>query len=261
MAKSPLRTERIEILERKTREIGWFPEVQVQFSYWHGGRLLKEGSTFCWPNESVLKDVQEEGERVCSHYGIGPDSSLELIAFRCDREVVKVQSSAHDKHWQYPESDRGLPRSKLISCSRIWSSKTGNAPALASWNSRKVAFTKLVPIAGESKEAQDLTGHFNIGLKPIDQVALSQGLAIGSGAFHGLEFHNICSDSADYPGRFAKMSGSITIATDPRVAFNCDEAVLELVRGGVEVEAWPNGSSVHWDSTRLHLERTSWALG
>ncbi|WP_432263108.1 hypothetical protein [Cupriavidus sp. TMH.W2] len=260
MAETPARTETVEFLERRTREIGWFPEVEVKFSYWHGGRRLMDGSTFCWPNDSVLQDAREEGERLCRAYGIDQNSSLELIACRCDREVVKVRSAAIDRHWQHPETDRGLPRSQLISCRLIWSSKTGDAPPLASWPRRMVTFTKTVPIAGEAKEALDLSGYFFVRAKGLEHDVLRKGLAIGNGAIQDLALENVRAECADRPGRFARITGTLTVAVDPRAGIDCETAILPLVQESIEIESWPNGRGVHWDTTRLQEERTDWVL-
>ncbi|AET95359.1 hypothetical protein BSFA1_81040 (plasmid) [Burkholderia sp. SFA1] len=260
MTKNPDRIEKIEFLEHTTQEIGWFREIEVQFSFWHGGSCLKEGPTYCWPNEAVLQDAREAGRRICREYAIDASSTLELVAFRCDREVVKVRSHATDRHWHSPDSARDYPRNKIITCHRIWSSQTGDAPPPDSWPSRRVTFVKRFPIAGAAVQAPDLANRFFVGVRLPDAEVLRSGLAIGNGAIENLNLENVHDPLDDTGGRFAAVTGSLIVAADPRLTVGSEDEWAALVNDGLEIEAYPNGRGVHWDTTRITHETTSWAL-
>jgi len=260
MATGPLRTESVELLERRVREIGWFPEVRVSLSYWHGGRMLKEGSTFCRANNSAIHDAREDAERFSKQYRVDQHSSLELVLCRYEWEVVKIRAASADDHWDNTESHQGLPRNRLLGCSRVWSSKTGEAPPLNMWPKQKACFIKTIPITGDAQNTEDLSEHFNVGLGKSPESALCNGLAISAGVIQNLVFENIPDGSSEYPGRYATIFGDIEVAIDPRCEPLARSQLLGLIQAGIDVEAWPSGRSVLLDTSRISGQELLWTI-
>ncbi|WP_035884207.1 hypothetical protein [Cupriavidus metallidurans] len=255
MSNTPLRTQSIIQVQERALELGWFHDLEVSFSYWHGGKLLLDGPKFQWPNETVLEDVRDEGQRLCRIYDISSTSSLELLAFRVDREVPRAKSPS-DGHWHYPERDQGLPPTLLRSCHLIWSSKTGEAPTLRDWHVREACFAKYVPIVGTCVGAADLLGRFFVQTNPLAQDAMRRGLAI----FDGQVSHLTIDEEPSGPGgRFIRVAGQISIATAPGSPRTSDAELLDTVGQAAAIDVRPTGRDLHWDTTRLDKEQQSWS--
>lgn len=254
MPNTPLRTQSIVQVQERALELGWFHELEISFSYWHGGKRLLDGPKFQWPNETVLEDVRAEGLRLCRIYDISETSSLELVAFRVDREVPRVRSQSDD-HWHYPEREQGLPPTRLRSCHLIWSSKAGDAPSLSQWQVRKASFTKYIPVAG-TPAPTDLLDCFSVEMAPLDEECMRNGIAISDGKISLL---SIEEEPVEAGARFARVAGHISIATAPGSCWASETQLLEAVSHPTAVIVRPTGRGPHWDTTRLHLERQAWS--
>lgn len=260
MQQTPIRTEVIEVLERKAREVGWFPEVGVTGAYFHGDRKFHDASSFAWQNESVLEQAKENAERLCEAYKIDPDSSLELVLFRSDLEIVKVRAERAYREWDHPESRRNLPSNRLLASYRIWSSKSGDAPPIDQWQKLTLGFLKAFPITGDKEATPDLERHFRLELYEIDKDLMYLGIGLGNGQIANLKFENLPDGGAFGAGRFATISGDITVAIDPRVDETVRARLLDLVQSGINVGAHPLSNAVHWDGHRCAGESLSWTV-
>jgi hypothetical protein len=260
MQQTPIRTEVIEVLERKTREVGWFPEVGVTGAYFHGNRKFHDASSFAWQNESVIEQAQENANRLCEAYQIGPDSSLELVLFRSNLEIVKVREERAYREWDHPENRRNLPANRLLSSYRIWSSKSGDAPPIDQWEKTTVQFLKAFPITGDKEATPELAQHFRVELFEIDKELMYLGIGLSSGQIANLSFENLPDGGAFGAGRFAKLTGEIEIAVDPRVDETARTNLLGLVQAGINIGAHPHSNAVHWDGVRCANESLSWTV-
>ena len=254
MSNTPLRTQSIVQVHERALELGWFHDLEISFSYWHGGQLLLDGPKFQWPNETVLEDVRKEGERLCRIYDISATSSLELLAFRVDREVPRARSPS-DGHWHYPEREQGLPPTLLRSCRLIWSSRTGDAPSLHDWQVRTAGFTKYIPVAGADVAAQDLVNCFSVQTAPLTQSAMRNGLAVSDGQISHL---TIEEEPVEQGGRFVRVAGQISVATAPG-GIRADEEILDAVTNSAEIIVRTIGRGLQWDTSRLEKSQQFWS--
>ena len=55
MSNTPLRTQSIIQVQERALELGWFHDLEVSFSYWHGGKLLLDGPKFQWPAHAAWR--------------------------------------------------------------------------------------------------------------------------------------------------------------------------------------------------------------
>jgi hypothetical protein len=260
MKQVPIRTEVIEVLERKTREVGWFPEVGVTSAYFHGDRKFHEGPTWGWSNDSVVEETYAEARRLCDAYQIGPDSSLELALFRSDLQVVKVRAERAYREWDHPENRRDLPANRLVSSYRIWSSKSGEAAPFDQWVHLTVQFVKAFAITGDNEAAADLSEHFRVELREVDKELLYQGVGLSNGQIANLSFENLPDGGNLGAGRFARLTGEIGIAVDRRADEAIRSSLPDLLEAGINVEAHPMSNAVHWDGRRFSFDSITWTV-
>lgn len=109
-------------------------------------------------------------------------------------------------------------------------------------------------------QASDLANRFFVGVRLPDAEVLRSGLAIGNGAIEHLTLENVHDPLDETGGRFAAVTGSLIVAADPRLTIGSEDEWGALVNDGLEIEAYPNGRGVHWDTTRITHETTTWAL-
>lgn len=75
----------------------WLRESETQISYWHGGKVLKEGSTFSdyYGYFSSLKHAVEEATQNKESYEVDENSSLEIRVY-CVIEETPVTYTPND---------------------------------------------------------------------------------------------------------------------------------------------------------------------
>lgn len=62
-----------------TKPINWLQESESRIQYLHGGKLLKECSTYNDYYGYLTSIDPEPAIELCNHYGITPESTLELV--------------------------------------------------------------------------------------------------------------------------------------------------------------------------------------
>jgi hypothetical protein len=235
-------------------ELGWFHDLEVSFSYWHGGKLLLDGPKFQWPNETVLEDVRDEGQRLCRIYDISSTSSLELLAFRVDRRCREPSRRQTD----IGTTQNGTKACRQPSCAVAISS--GRRRPRGTNSSRLACSRGMLCQICTYRGYMRRGGGLARSLLCADESPRPGRHAAWAGHFDGEVSHLTIDEEPSGPGgRFIRVAGQISIATAPGSPRTSDAELLDTVALAAAIDVRPTSRDLHWDTTRLDKEQQSWS--
>lgn len=236
--------------------IGWFPQVRIELSYCHGGKILADLSTFEWHGSTIIQTALKQARAGCENYSINSASSLQLVAFKTEREVVRAQTG-EPLHWHRTESNKGSPPPVLISRYPIWSSHQGDISPLDEWERHPLLFEVTLHYQGSLPVGTDGGNLLSIQLREISSSAMLSGLAIADGRIQNIHFAVEPSAESQERGSI-RVTGGITVLVDPERCISTSERLLQLASEHLHVEVTPRTFGDALNDCSLRKSSTAW---
>lgn len=225
--------------------IGWFPQVRIELSYCHGGKILADLSTFEWHGSTIIQTALKQARAGCENYSINSASSLQLVAFKTEREVIRAQTG-EPLHWHRTESSIGAPPPVLVSRYPIWSSHQGDISPLEDWEKHPLVFEVILHYQGSLPTGSNGENLLSLHLREISPSGMLCGLAIADGRIRNIQF--VVEPSADSQEHGSiRVTGGIAVLVDPERCISTPELLLQLASEHLHVEVTPRifGESLH----------------